>query len=451
MSPPMDKDPVAPPPFDWNELLGDAREYLLDLINLVGSQLLWIQLAIVAACFLLAWLLSKLLTPVLEGRLRLIEGQPRLMRILVVPLRRLKWIIFTALLWLAFLVMQKYFWPSRSYHIGIIASLATAGLIVAIASRFIRNKSLSNLFAIVAWTVAALAIVGLLDDIGSLLDRAAFSIGEFRLSLLSILKGTFLLIALIWLASMIGDFIERRIRSNLEIAPTLQVLLGKTIKFTLWTTAVLASLSAIGLDLTVLTVFSGAVGLGIGFGLQKVASNLVSGIIILLDRSIKPGDVIEVDGSFGWIGSLKARYVSMMTRDGVEYLIPNEFFVSEQVINWSHSNRTIRLEIKFGVSYDSNPHEVRELAAGAVGELPRVMRHPAPVCHMVAFGDSSLDFVLRFWIDDPESGVTNIKGAAFLALWDALKEAGIEIPFPHRDIALRAPITIEATKTQISD
>lgn len=438
----MEKTPKEPGPISIDVFLEDATASLLELASVLTSQRFLIQIAIIGICYVVAAGLARGLTPLIEKRLRMIEKQPQLMRLLIIPLRRLKWILFALIMWTVFLVMREYLWASRSYHIGVAVQLVTAGVVISVASRLIRNRSVANLFAVVAWSLAALSIIGLLDDVAGLLDKAAFSIGAFRLSILLVLKGAFLLIGLVWLASVVGDFVERRIRNTLELEPTVHVLIGKSVKFILLATAVLASLSAIGLDLTVLTVFSGAVGLGIGFGLQKVASNLISGIIILIDGSIKPGDVIEIDDTFGWISSLKARYVSMMTRDGVEYLIPNENFVSEQVVNWSHSNRAIRLEIAFGVSYNSDPHEIRKLAVASVSELPRVIATPPPVCHMVAFGDSSLDFVLRFWILDPQGGVTNIKGAAFLALWDAFKEAGVEIPFPHRDVALRGPVTI---------
>jgi len=258
----------------------------------------------------------------------------------------------------------------------------------------------------------------------------------FRISLLLIIKAVGLLTVLVWMASIGGDFLDRRIKQHLELAPSLQVLMGKLIKAVLMVAAVVVALSAVGINLTALTVFSGAVGLGIGFGLQKVAANLISGIIILIDKSIKPGDVISLGDTFGWISSLRGRYVSVVTRDGVEYLIPNEDFVTEKVVNWSHSNRNVRLDVNFGVSYDSDPHQVRKIAVEAVADIARVSTYPAPVCHVVGFGDSSIDLVLRFWITDPEGGLTNIRGAAFLALWDAFKANKIEIPFPHRQILL---------------
>jgi len=167
-----------------------------------------------------------------------------------------------------------------------------------------------------------------------------------------------------------------------------------------------------------------------------VVSNLISGLILLLDKSIKPGDVISLGETFGWISELGARYVSVVTRDGREYLIPNEDLITGQVVNWSHSSELVRLDIYFGVSYSSDPHAVRKLASEAAVAVKRVVPDPAPVCHVVGFGDSSIDFILRFWIRDPTGGLTNVRGAVFLALWDALKEANIEIPFPRRDITI---------------
>ena len=174
--------------------------------------------------------------------------------------------------------------------------------------------------------------------------------------------------------------------------------------------------------------------MGLGFGLQKVVSNLVSGIIILLDKSIKPGDVISLGETFGWIESLGARYVSVVTRDGKEFLIPNEDLITGQVVNWSHSNDFVRLDIHFGTSYQDDPHEVRRIAIAAAQSVNRVLSHKPPVCHIIGFGDSSVDYVLRFWITDPTGGLTNIRGNVFLALWDAFQANGISIPFPQREV-----------------
>ena len=286
-------------------------------------------------------------------------------------------------------------------------------------------------------------ILGVTDDIAALLDQAAFSIGSFRLSILGAIQGALLIGVVLWVSVTAGSFLDKRIQNVDELTPSLRVLLGKIIRISFIFIAALVAISSLGIDLTALTVLSGAVGVGIGFGLQKVVSNFISGIIILLDQSIKPGDTIELGETFGWIRELRARFVSVVTRDGREYLIPNEDFITTQVINWSFSDKFVRLDVPFGVSYDSDPHEVTRLAIEAASNVDRVDTDiKAPVCWITAFGDSSIDFLLRFWITDPQQGLTNIRGKVLLALWDAFKEHGIQIPYPHREILVRTPVQV---------
>lgn len=393
-----------------------------------------IQFGLIVAAFCLAWLISYLINTPIENRLREIRGRPRLLRFLVVIFRRARWIIFTVALWIIFAILRQGTWPSRSYFILIAAGLVTAWVVISIVSRVIRNRSVAKIIAVATWGLLALYLTSLLGPVTSWLDYAAIEVGTMRLSLLLVVKAFMLLALLLWLASVFGEFIESWLHRNQDLTPRLQVLISKTVKVTLFVLAVFVGLSAVGVDLTALTVFSGAVGLGIGFGLQKIFSNLISGMIILMDKSIKPGDVISLGDKFGWISDLRGRYVSVITRDGWEFLIPNEDFISQQVINWSYSSDLVRLDVDFGVSYDSDPHEIRKLAVQAVKEVDRISLTPAPVCHLKAFGGSSLDFVLRFWIKDPEKGLTNIKGAVFLRLWDTFKENGVDIPYPHLEV-----------------
>jgi small-conductance mechanosensitive channel len=400
------------------------------------------QYLIIAAAFLGAWLLERWLQPKFEERLRQIQQQPQLLRFLAILLRRLKWIFFAVLLWAAVALILETTWTSRAYFVKVAANLVTAWVLISVASRIIRNRTLAQLIAISVWGLAAVNILGISEQTAALLDSAAFSIGKLRISVLLLIKGAVVLGLLLWGASVAADFLEKRLRASEDLNPSLQVLIAKTLKVTLLAAAVLVALSAIGIDLTALTVFSGAVGLGLGFGLQKVVSNLISGMIILLDKSIKPGDVISLGETFGWITSLRARYVSIVTRDGVEYLIPNEDFISQQVVNWSYSNRLVRLDLEFGVSYDSDPHAVRAIAVEAMKSVERVLESPGAVCHVIGFGDSSINFIARFWIGDPEGGLTNIRGQVFLALWDAFKENGIEIPFPQREVTVKSPVVM---------
>lgn len=406
------------------------------------------QYLIIAAALVAAWLLDRWLQPIFERRLRRIEAQPRLLRFLAIVLRRLRWIFFAVILWAAVGIIVETTWTSRAYFVRAAAYLVTAWVLISIASRIIRNRTLAQLVAIAMWGIAAVSILGIADQTAALLDSAAVSIGDMRLSLLLLLKGAVLLGLLLWTASVVADFVEKRVRASEDLNPSLQVLISKAVKVTLLVIAVLTAVSATGIDLTALTIFSGAVGLGLGFGLQKVVSNLVSGMIILLDKSIKPGDVISLGDTFGWITSLRARYVSIVTRDGVEYLIPNEDFISQQVVNWSYSDRLVRLDITFGVSYESDPHEVREIAVEAMKGVERVLDTPRAVCHVTSFGDSSVNFIARFWIRDPEGGLTNIRGQVLLALWDAFKENGIEIPFPQREVSIKSAVEVRSLEAR---
>jgi small-conductance mechanosensitive channel len=293
------------------------------------------------------------------------------------------------------------------------------------------------------WVYVALVLLGALDEAALLLDAVGFSIGTFRLSLLLIIKVVVLLGALLWAAISVGNFLDTRLQRTEELTPSLRVLLGKVAKIVLIVTATLVGLSGLGLDLTLFTVFSGAIGVGLGFGLQKVVSNFISGIIILMDRSIKPGDTISLGETFGWIRELRARFVSVVTRDGREYLIPNEDFITHEVINWSFTDALVRLDVEFGVAYDSDPHQVSALAIEAATGCARVYSGKKPVCWLTGFGDSSVNFILRFWINDPREGLTNIRGIVLLALWDTFQEHGVHIPFPHREIIMKNPVRID--------
>ena len=426
------------------EELQDAQEIALSLWDqgqdfITGLLRPWnaYQVAIIIGVFIVAWLLAKPLAPRLHNWLRGREGWPKWrMRFGVLLHRRLRLIFFVMLIWPMVWFMREYTWPSRSYLIGIAGKLALAWLLIALITRLISNGFLRALVRYAGWTWVTLSILGLTKDVENLLDSAAISLGESRISVWIVLQAVVVIGALFALARFVSATSASRIKSNTEISPSMQVLVVKFLQVILYGTAFFIGLRAVGVDLTGLAVLSGAIGVGLGFGLQKVVSNLVSGVIILLDKSIKPGDVISLGDTFGWINSLGARYVSVVTRDGREYLIPNEDLITGQVVNWSHSNDYVRLDIFFGTSYGCDPHLVRKIAIEAAKKVDRVLEFKAPVCHIVGFGDSSVDYILRFWISDPTGGLTNIRGNVYLSLWDAFQEHDISIPFPQREVRL---------------
>jgi small-conductance mechanosensitive channel len=395
------------------------------------------QLLIVAAVLVVAWALKAVLGPRIRAWMASREGWPTWrMRILVVVNRRLLMIFFVLLIWLTVWIMREVTWPSRSYLMTIIAELSTAWLFVTFATRLIRSVLVRTVVRYGAWIYVTLAILNLRDEASNMLDGIGFDLGEMRLSLLVLLQAAIVFGLLIAGARLITRITAGRIERNEEISPSMRVLAVKFLQVALYGAAIVIGLRAVGVDLTGLAVLSGAIGVGLGFGLQKVVSNLVSGVIILLDKSIKPGDVISLGDTFGWIQILGARYASVVTRDGKEYLIPNEDLITNQVVNWSHSNQFVRLDINFGTSYGDDPHLVRRIAVEAAESVDRVLRSRPPVCHITGFGDSSVDYVLRFWISDPTGGLTNIRGNVFLALWDAFQSNGISIPFPQREVRM---------------
>lgn len=426
-----------------DKIIAIATEYGQSAYAYLSQPVIFIQLGIIAALFVPAVFLARFVEPRLEQRARQIKGMPGLLRIIVAFLRRLTWLFFAVLLAITYVAMRVAAWPESTFLVYSATLLSGAWLLIAVVSHAIRSRALGKVVNIVVWAYVAAAILGIVDDVAAVLDGAAFAVGKVRLSVLVILQGALFLGGLLWLSLSVGSFLDTRIQTVEELTPSLRVLIGKILRIALIVVALLVAMSGLGIDLTAFTVLSGAVGVGLGFGLQKVVSNFISGIIILLDESIKPGDTISLGETFGWIRQLRARFVSVVTRDGREFLIPNEDFITREVINWSFSDQYVRLDVPFGVSYDSDPHEVSRLAIEAAGAVDRVdsLRHP-PVCWLTAFGDSSLDFLLRFWIKDPQRGLTNIRGRVLLNLWDIFKENNIAIPYPHREVIMKTPVTV---------
>jgi small-conductance mechanosensitive channel len=321
--------------------------------------------------------------------------------------------------------------------VGIAASLVALWIVLRISTLLLRNEALARAVATGAWIVAALDITGLLDPTTSMLDSIALNLGTVRLSPLLVLKAALLIALLMWAALAIARLIGGRMERLAGVSPSVQALTRNLATIALMSLALLVGLSTVGIDLTALTVFSGAVGVGLGFGLQKIVSNFVSGIILLIERSVRPGDVIEVARTYGLVTSVGARYASVRGRDGKEYLIPNETLITNQVVNWSVGNSALRLDLSFAVPTSADIHEVRRFAVEAAQRTKRVVDVPAPVCHITEFGDNSINLLLRFWIEDPANGVRNIKGDVYLALWDAMREHGVSLPNPAREILIR--------------
>jgi small-conductance mechanosensitive channel len=397
-----------------------------------------LQFLVIILAFVIAWVVAIKLRAWLESDWDFpwYEQYCRVVSRALAPLSMP--VIWLALQWFSVFAAENAKWPH--HLITIVVSLLTAWVIIRLGTALIRSPQWSRVVAITAWTIAALSITGLLGPTIAVLDSMALQLGEVRISILGVIKAGFALAVLLWLASSFSGLVERRLTAMPGISPTAGVLFGKVFRIVLVTIALLVGLDSVGIDLTAFAVFSGAIGLGIGFGLQKVFSNLISGMILLMDRSVKPGDVIAVGQSFGWINALQARYVSVITRDGIEHLIPNEELISQRVENWSHSHKQVRLRMPIGIDYGADVHKAMELTVKAANEVDRVLSDPAPVCRLMGFGDNAVDLELRMWITDPQAGVANITSAVLLRIWDLFAENGIDFPFPQRDLHIKSSI-----------
>jgi small-conductance mechanosensitive channel len=341
-------------------------------------------------------------------------------------------------LWISVVVAERARWPNLVTQIAV--SLLVAWLVIRLAAALVPYAALARLIAVLAWVVAALNIVHLLGPTLDLLDSVAIVVGGLRVSILTVARGVLSLTVLLWAATVASNLFERRITRVTELTPRARVLLGKLLKTTLITLAVVLSLTSIGVSFTTLALFTGGLGVGAGLGLQRTVSNLFSGIVLLLDKSIKPGDVIEVGGTYGWVSSLGARYISVETRDGLEFLIPNEDIITQQVVNWSHRSDRVRLKVPVRVPHDCDLDRALALMREAASYPQRVLAAPAPNALIMAFAETAIELELRFWIEDAHNGVHNVKSEVLYEIWRLFRREGIQIPYPKRDLYMRSDL-----------
>ena len=425
-------------------------ENLSEYINLLGEWLktinqpaIWLQAGIVLVSLILASLVARFLGGLLAGKA---AEQPS-PSIKTLTLKTAQRILFPLTALLLVLIMRGVLaalnQPIALLKIAtpLLLSLAGIRLLVYILRKGFTVtpalKAWENIISTLIWVVVALYLLHWLPGIMETLDSFAFRIGASRISVLSVINFIILSAILFTLAMWLSSVVERRVRNSKHLSASLQVGLAKFLKFFLIALAVLVALDAVGIDLTALTVFGGALGVGLGFGLQRITSNFISGFILLFDRSIKPGDVISIGDKFGWVQELRARYIVVLDRDGVETLIPNENLVTTDVINWSYSNPNVRLKIPVSISYADDPEQALNLLDEAAKHCDRVLTDPPPVARLMEFGDNGILLELRIWINDPQNGLSNVRSDLNLAIWRLFKQAGITIPFPQRDVYVK--------------
>ena len=325
--------------------------------------------------------------------------------------------------------------------VPLMMSLATIRLVVYMLRQALQPgpavKAWEHLISTSIWILVALHLLGWLPKVVSVLDAFGYSFGSVRVSLLTVLELLLVIGVLMVLAAWLSKTIEAALSRSSYLSSGVKIGLSKTIKLALYTLAGLLSLNAVGIDLSALAIFGGALGVGLGFGLQRSASNFISGFILVFDRSIRPGDVISINEKFGWVQELRARYVVVRDRDGVETLIPNENLITTEVINWSYSDEQVRIKLPVQISYADDPEAAMEVLTQAAQTSQRVLQDPTPAARLMGFGDSGIDLELRVWISDPQLGVNNVRSELNIAIWKGFKAAGITIPYPQQDLHVK--------------
>jgi small-conductance mechanosensitive channel len=397
------------------------------------------QLVVIGAAILLSfratrgindWITRQQEQPSLPEELR---GElPRLMTFK----RVIRSFVSFLIVWIAYGIADHFQWPRDGlYTAGVILLALT---LVRLFTGEMKNRFWARFLAGAIWLWAALYIFHVISPWLTLLNHITFTLDRVNITMLQVTRALPVFLLLYWLSRNLLIIWRSWLKTGSGLSPALQILLSRLGSIILYSAAVALVLTYLGLDLTFLALFGGALGLGLGFGLQKVFANLVSGFILLADKSIKPGDVIQMGDQHGWINFLGVRYISVVTRDGTEHLIPNENLITGEVINWSYSQNLVRLKVPVGVGYGSDLEQARELMLQTAADTPRVLQDPRPSCILMGFGDSTINLELRAWINDPQNGVTMVKSDLLWGIWRRFREHGIELPFPQRDLHLKS-------------
>jgi small-conductance mechanosensitive channel len=423
-------------PFDLASVMSQAREYFFQRVL---SWAMLAQIAVAACALLLAYKATTLIRAWITHQQAKCSPLQETCRDLT-RLTAFSYVIGPTLallfLWIPYRIAEHFNWPRDGLYTIVICLLALA--LVRFLTGQMQNRFWATIIMIFLWFNAFLYIFHLNEPWLLLLQHIDFNLGQIHISLLTLFRAVVILLGLYWLSRNLLFLLHFWLTEESGLTPAVQILLYKLSVIFLFCVSVVVVLQYMGLGLTVFALFSGALGLGLGFGLQKVFANLVSGFIILADKSIKPGDVIQVGDKYGWVNFLGTRYTSVVTRKGTEHLIPNETLVTSEVINWSYSNNLVRVDIPVGVSYASDLEKARDLILEAAAGSPRVLTDPKPACLLAGFGDNSVNLELRVWLNDPQKGIGSMKSDLLWGIWRRFHEHGIELPFPQRDVHLKS-------------
>ncbi len=429
--------------------LNDITEFLLAAARSVGAEVaspwFYLQLGLILAAAGMALAAGAAVRAKVDGDSVALNWPMPFRPFIRVLVGSAPTAVFALLMIAARVAMSHSTWPSRSYLLAVVVKLALAWLLIRLFTALIRNAFIVRLVSLTAWTIAALSIIGQLTPVIEALDSVSIVLGGLRLTPLLVIKFGALLLLALWLTNLASNFIEGRITRSSDLTPSVQVLLVKMIRIGLMVFAITIAIGTVGIDLSALAVFTGAVGVGIGIGLQKIVANFISGIILLADKSVKPGDLVTIGDNSGRISAMKTRYISVAAGDGREFLIPNEDLVTKMVTNWTYTDKNTLVKVGFGTNYDADPRLVCRLAIEIAAAAPRTIKSKPPNCILTEFAEHGMKFSLTFWIGDPD-GMDKVKSEVMLSLWDAFKREGIKVPYPVREIRIRGgALPVETT------
>jgi small-conductance mechanosensitive channel len=418
-------------------------EALIDATRgLLAEPATWWQLGVIGAAFLLAFLTGHLLQQRLVPMVHpgVVRGIGRTaMRTGILALIPLLWwlLLLAARAW-----MQRRGHPVDVLQVGVYLvgalALIRAGVFVLrhSFSPGSKLKAWEWSLTITIWGLVALHMLGLLPVVIEVLDEHAVTLGQTRISVYMVTSFVLSIALLSLVALWLTNGIQALLRRSEALDESVKIVLAKLTRFVLLALAVVVAMVTAGIDLTALAVFGGALGVGVGLGLQRIVSNFVSGIILAFEESIRPGDVVSVGNTFGVVQGLHSRHVAVRDRDGRDILIPNETLLTSEIVNWSYGDRNVRFRLPVQISYQDDPEQAMDLMVRAARETARVLTDPEPVARLMGFGDNGINLELRLWIHDPENGVNNVRSDAYLRIWRYFREAGISIPYPQRDVRL---------------
>jgi len=419
------------------ELATDAWNWIqLHLLTPENLMAIGVQIGIILAALLIGLILAPRVRRVIRYGIERLPAGVRDKVEQVAPLvldPGLRPAIWIALLWVGVTLLQAFAQPFILVRLA--ASLATAWLVIKLITQFL-PADLRKPVRWAAWGLAILNAFGVLDDIWVWVNSKGVMFDTKLINLAFVLQAILMAAIFLFAAQWLSKRLKARVETLPKVEPSLRILMANAIQIGLFIAAAFLTMTSIGIPLGGLAVFGGALAVGLGFGMQQIVANFISGVILLTDRSIKPHDVIEVDDTYGEVKSLGLRYASVITRDGKEHLIPNEQLVTNKVVNWSYSNNLVRIKRRFIVEYESDLRLAAKLCVEACLEHGRVQRDPEPKCLLMEFGDEAVQMEARFWIRDPQNGINNIGSAVMFSLWDKFKEHGIDLPLRQDEIRI---------------